>query len=297
MMKHAFLIMAHGNWLLLSRLIKKLDHSNIGIYIHIDKKTKFEDKDRNLLLESCKESQVYFIERKKIYWGDYSMIDCELRLLKAASKEKYDYYHFLSGVDFPIQPLACIFEFFEKNKGFEFVHMSSDDFIAQLQSRYEQYHIFQKYVERSRNGIWFQIERISLFFQRRILKIQRSKKVPNIVYKAGSQWCSLTHSCVQYIISKEKMIRKMFYKTICCDELFVQTVLYNSEWKKRIYYGNQSDNEETQCLRAIDWKRGNPYTYTIEDYDSLIHSGNLFCRKVCNEGEKTKALVEALELL
>lgn len=32
-------------------------------------------------------------------------------------------------------------------------------------------------------------------------------------------------------------------------------------------------------LRYTDWKRGNPYIFTIEDYDILKSSNKLFARK------------------
>lgn len=33
------------------------------------------------------------------------------------------------------------------------------------------------------------------------------------------------------------------------------------------------------CLRYIDWTRGNPYVWKIEDYNRLINSDYLFARK------------------
>lgn len=40
MNKHAYLIMAHGNWKILELLLKLLDFENNDIFLHIDEKAK-----------------------------------------------------------------------------------------------------------------------------------------------------------------------------------------------------------------------------------------------------------------
>lgn len=49
---------------------------------------------------------------------------CELNLFKYAHDlGKYDYYHLLSGKDFPLQSQDYIHNFFKQNEGMEFVHI------------------------------------------------------------------------------------------------------------------------------------------------------------------------------
>lgn len=288
-MKHAFLIIAHNNWPLLCRLLKKLDHVDHDIYLHIDEKAKIDENDRLDIENSCKSSALHYIHSQKIYWGGYCQIDCELRLMEAANRKKYDYYHVMSGIDFPIKSMAEIHQFFEQNQGHEFVHMSGEEFDKRSESRYEQYHFLQKHVGRARSGFWFQLERVSLWIQRNIFKMKRSSAFAGIQYKGGSNWCSLTNDAVEYLLRQKPQIEKMFQHTICCDEFFVQTMLYNSSFRDKIYYGGN--------LRSIDWARGNPYTYQAEDYEELISSGNLFCRKVSNADRAQEELIEKLELL
>ena len=48
--------------------------------------------------------------------------------------------------------------------------------------------------------------------------------------------------------------------------------------RKDIYDINRRESFHS-CLRSIDWKRGNPYIYRLEDFESLIHSEFLFARK------------------
>lgn len=53
-------------------------------------------------------------------------------------------------------------------------------------------------------------------------------------------------------------------------KVFVQTMIGNSRFRDCI---------ADSYMRCIDWKRGAPYTFTIEDYDMLMNSGMFFARK------------------
>lgn len=39
------------------------------------------------------------------------------------------------------------------------------------------------------------------------------------------------------------------------------------------------DIEPHSSMRCIDWERGTPYTYTLDDYKMLMASDKLFARK------------------
>ncbi|EGP5552038.1 hypothetical protein DWT96_13310, partial [Enterococcus faecium] len=103
MKKQAYLILAHGSLEIFSALIKTLDFKGNDIFVHIDKTTD----EKNFIREGnkLKSSNIFFIEdRYKIRWGDFSIVQAELALLKSAiSIGEYSYYHLISGVDFPIK--------------------------------------------------------------------------------------------------------------------------------------------------------------------------------------------------
>lgn len=294
-MKHAFLIIAHDNWKILARMIKKLDHVNNDIYIHIDANASIEDATKSLQ-GICQFSKICFIERTSISWGGYSQINCEMRLFDEASKGNYDYYHILSGIDFPIKSMKDIHYFFEENNGFEFIHMCDKEFTEKCADRYRYYRFFQEKIGRNYNSIFYQIERISIFIQR-ILKVNRDNKFSDMRYLCGSNWCSITHEAVGLLLKKEEQIRKMFKYTRCCDEFFVQTILYNSNFKEKIYGLKFGVNTDESNLRSIDWMRGNPYMFKVDDYDELINSNNLFCRKVSDQTKEYEDLITKLEML
>ena len=73
------------------------------------------------------------------------------------------------------------------------------------------------------------------------------------------------------------MIRKVFSYSLCADEVFLQTIIYNSDlYDKLISYKN---DDNFAIKRYIDWKRGEPYTFKLEDFNELINSGCFFARK------------------
>ena len=48
--KHAYLILAHNQFEQLAFLVSLLDHQNNDIFIHVDKKSNFNDSQKNLVL-------------------------------------------------------------------------------------------------------------------------------------------------------------------------------------------------------------------------------------------------------
>jgi len=299
-MKHAFLIMAHTNYPLVARLLKKLDHSDHTIYLHIDAKSPFSQEDEARLKKSCTSSEVVLIDRCQVRWGGYSQIHVQLRLLERARQDLNDYYHFLSGVDFPIKPIQEIHDFFETHAGFEFLHFASEDFTNSQASRHSYYHFWQEKRGRSENLYSF-LERGSLFLQR-LLNVNRAKRYSHITFQCGSNWASITHDFSSFLLSQEKEIRKMFANSVCCDEFFMQTIAYNSPFRSRVFQFQNKESKMPPHLRTLDWERGDhkagsPYTFVIRDYPSLITSPGLFCRKVSDATPEGAALIEQLEQL
>lgn len=292
-MKHAFLIMAHSNYPFLARIIKKIDHRNNTVFIHIDAKSKFTEQDAAMLKNSCQQSELHFVERHRVTWGGYSQINIELRMLEAALPMKFDYYHLMSGADFLIKPMEAFHRFFEENKGYEFVNMGSDDFAKENYYRVAQYHFFRDLCGRNRKNPLYWLNSAAIKFQQKILHIDRLKNRPDIELKVGANWFSITHQFAEYLFVREDYIRKVFSYSHCADEVFAQTILAASPFADKVYGHN---------LRFVDWTRpgcqnGAPHTFTVEDYDLLINSDCLICRKVTDQTPEGEALIQKLEML
>ncbi|EKZ0415708.1 hypothetical protein QL857_001223, partial [Enterococcus faecium] len=143
MKKQAYLILAHGSLEIFSALIKTLDFKGNDIFVHIDKTTD----EKNFIREGnkLKSSNIFFIEdRYKIRWGDFSIVQAELALLKSAiSIGEYSYYHLISGVDFPIKDMETIYNYFS-NSNFEFIQFWDRETQNKkyFQNRYRYYDFF-----------------------------------------------------------------------------------------------------------------------------------------------------------
>ncbi len=282
MVKHAFLIIAHDQFELLKILIKMLDDERNDIFIHIDSKVK--DFDFNEFLKLPQFSRIYFTDRISVTWGDFSQVKAELILLSKAvenenDENSYSYFHLLSGADLPIKTNDEIHKFFDENAGKEFIHFSSNEPSSSAQSRIRYYHIFRK----KRNLFYKILAQIALKVQK-ALGVNRLKKNHLIVQK-GTNWFSITHDFANYVVSKRNEIEKIFRYSYCCDEVFLQTMLVNSDFKNSLYMPD-CNNDQLACARYIDWDRGNPYIFRTVDFEDLISSPAMFARKFSMETDK-----------
>lgn len=277
-MKFAYLIMAHNNKYILYKLLKLLDDSRNDIYLHIDIKASEFNEDE--IQKQCRFANVIFVDRTNVAWGGYSQINCELLLLKNSIKRKYDYYHILSGVDLPLKSQDYIYDFFSKNYGKEFVGFFPNwTKRIDIKRRYSKFHFGQDKAGRNKKSIWFYLIKFNRKIQIYLLPfIDRSKK-QQIQFQGGPNWISITDEFARYIVSKENWIKSTFLNTLCCDEIFVQTLMYNSPFYEKRYIRNEKDNAFESCMRYIDWERGEPYTWKAEDFRELMDSPYLFARK------------------
>lgn len=100
----------------------------------------------------------------------------------------------------------------------------------------------------------------------------------DIKFQKGTQWFSITDNLARYVVSKETWIRKVFKNTLCCDEVFLQTLVENSDFKNKLYH-KKYDNDPRAIMRLIDWQRGKPYIFRECDFQELMNSEMLFARK------------------
>ena len=244
-MKQAILIMCHNEYYILEKLIELIDYPLIDIYIHVDIKWKNFPFER--LKNIVKKGKIFFTdERLDVKWGEYSQVECEMILLKQASKKKYKYYHLISGVDLPLQRIENIFRYFNNQKE-EFVAFESFDYIR------------EDLKERIKEPVDFQLRK-------------------------GANWFSITNNLVNFILSNEQAIKDIFSNGYCVDEMFIQTLVYNSTFINNVH--KECEDEHLNIKRCIDWKRGNPYIFKIDDFDNLINSGAFFARKFSTNVDK-----------
>lgn len=273
MKKHAYLIMAHDKREQLQKLLTLLDDVRNDIYLHVDKHAQGDWTVDSFRLQS---SKLYLIERKNVFWADYSQIDVELDLLATATENRrYAYYHLLSGADLPLKSQEEIHNFFNLS-GKLFIGIVPQEFYYCIR-RVRFYHLFTNTRLYRTCKTLKALDRL-LEYAQHILGVSRLRGEKISLYN-GWTWFSITDDFARYVLSKRTWIEKHFKYTIASDELVIQTLAFNEpKFRDKLY-------DVTDLCRGsqrfIDWQRGKPYTWgkSADDFKQLINSPYMFARK------------------
>ena len=291
MLKHGFLIMAHKYPEQFKDIINMLNAPNHYFFVNIDKKNNMEDFYTDL--PNC-----HFLTdsggRMDVAYAGYSMVECTLRLLKAAYDAGMDYFHLISAQDYPCRQNKEFDEFFEKHKPQSYMYYDSEE----ERSRW----MDNKYASRIKP--WYLIDirhrniKIINLVCRGFNFISRRfwwrKDIPNLY--AGWLWFSWYKDVVGFVLNElqvNKEFFKRFHHTCCCDELVFHTLLAP--------HIDELNIESHNSLRYINWHKvalgrnnpGSPLTLNEEEYDEIMSNGALFCRKV--HPVISKKLIEKLK--
>lgn len=262
--KHAYCILAHGNWKQLQLLVSVLDDERNDIFLHIDKKalSSFEIWGGKV---KTNHSHIFMANSIDVRWSDISLADAEMSLFKkvVAVENCYDRVHLISGVDFPLKSQNAIHEFFQNRKE-EFIDVRHP---KEFEKRLRYYHLLVKY-RRNRPIVDF-TRRLLLLPQ--LPFVNRLKTAP-LKYAYGSEWCSLTYAAVKEIVEKYPTCRYMFKYSTCPDEHYKQMIL---QANPKFSFAKEG------CMRYFVFSPVNPSpkTLTMEDYENVMKSGCLFARK------------------
>lgn len=289
MMRHAYLITAHTNWKLLNLLIQTLDKKENDFFLLVDLKTKAPLND--LIYVKPAYSRLIEVPRIEINWGGYSQIQAEINLLDVAVKGEYDYYHFLQGSDFPLKSSTQIDDFFEANRGKEFIQFAPSEYnFAKWKCCYDHILVENRFYRNSKilkaiSHIWVNIQK----------KINLEKKLPKLYH--GSALFSITHKCALYVLEQRKTIEQLFRRTIAADEVFLQTIIMQSPFKESVYHFEKADGN----VRYIDWEHRNgnsPKILNLDDFEILKNLPEQYCfaRKITDSNiELAERIVNAFE--
>ena len=273
MSRHAYCILVHNEPSIFKTLVSLIDDPKNDIFVHVDKKA-----DISLFQVQLKFSNIIYSERYRIFWGDYSLINATINLLNLAfNYGTYSYFHILSGVDLPLKSQEYIHKFCDElYPGKEFIGIADEKQDEWIKYRSGYYHFFGstfrcKDTKFSRAKKWVSSKLISIQFR---LRLKRNNE--GLDFKMGPNWCSLSNHFIEYLLQKRKWIEKRFRYNYCSDEIFIQTILWNSPFKANIYKIN---DHYMSCMRKIGWDRGKPYTWQSTDYEELVNCPHLFARK------------------
>ena len=273
MSRHAYLILAHDNFRTLSLLIKAIDDERNEVFVHFDKKVK------ELPSLSTTKARLHILpdaERIDVAWADSTMLEAEYKLFEAATaKGRFDRYHLVSGADLPIKSQDYIHDFFALYSDKEFIGYNQSDYSKEVCRKVQRWHLFP-HDFRPRAGISHKVKRIARAMAIRVQELLHIKRNKAVNFRKGTQWVSLTHSFLEYVISKKADVMRTYSHTFCADEIFIQTLCYNSPFKANIF---DTKHEGRGCMREIGWKNNRIEDYTIKDFDRIMLSTYIFARK------------------
>lgn len=256
------MVIGHGEQSsVLQKTIDILDDKRIDFFIHWDK--KFPCPNLN-----SKESKIFYVDPLEVTWGTDSQMQAELRLLTAVSQKKiYSMAHLISANDMPLMSKQYFLNFFKDGKSYLGFSETPNNMTQETINRMKYYWPITGISLRNHRVIYKVIVKLN-----QLLHINRLKKNNLELYK-GSNWFSINTKYIEKILQADL---RPFYNTLCVDEMFLQTIL------KDLYEPTNKD-DNCQSLRYIDWKRGNPYVFTMNDIDELRAVKNTqyaFARKV-----------------
>jgi hypothetical protein len=263
-MKLAHFILAHNKPEQLSRLVSRLAHPDVFIFIHVDKKADIKNFEE-LLVQS--KNVIFITKRIDIIWGSYRMVEATIEGFKEILEYpvQFDYINILSGQDYPLQKPISFLQFLQENPGKAFMH--TEDMALEWKEavpRISRYHFVNLKVPGK-----YQIEKY-------VNKVMPTRKIPGGLIGVGrSQWFAFTPAHARYCIDalqKHPLLRRFFKFTWGADEFVFQTLLYNSLFRDDMVNNN---------YRYVDWSEGNPNPKTlgILDFELITQAKAFFARK------------------
>lgn len=288
-MKIAVLMLVHKNIEQVERLITRLKHDDIDIFIHVDKKCEFSPSD-------ISDPKVIFTKNRfDVGLFEFSMVDAEMELIRTARQyRQYDYYVLLSGQCYPLMHINKIFDFLSEQyptpfieilptdgKKFEriFKHvytlkrfkLASYAFLRQHFSH--RAFLILRYIP---GGLAATISWLKeLFVKSPRVRLKKMKQFPYF----GPQWWILPDVIIDeiYPLFENKKFCNIISDCFSCDETFFQTAIMMNPQRAKLILGENKEYRNKKNFTIFDG--GHPIILTEQNYEQLISSNMLFARK------------------
>ena len=275
-MKLAILLLCHKGPEQINMFLKALNHKDITIFIHVDRKAHMDLT--NINTENVIVLPDYL--RVNVQWAKISQVSATLNLLKyAVEYGDYDYFWLCSGQDYPIKNVNDILTFFRNDVSKNYLNLFDslnfnlghcNNYDKRNQIVFKEWMISRKFIVRLMKRLYIEFtggyDKTWPIFQR--------KDCPDMKFFFGSQWWCLTKVTVTWMLhylNKHSEYYEFFSTCLCPDESFFHTLVMNSP-----YAGEQED-----YLHYIDWSEGknSPKILLSEDYGRINKSNKLMARK------------------
>lgn len=306
MSKFVYYIASHRLPEQLARLIEAIRRGspNAQVVVHHDySKSEIDRSDFEKL------GSVHVLrETVAVTWGEFSQVEMSLKVFDwLIANTEFDWLIFLSGQDYPIQPLADT-ERLMKDSGYD-AFIQGDCIMSDCQTGTLCYDYISRYYYR-----YYKLPKLPFYnalpraVRRRVEKVRSDMvKVQKVFRKSmrplvfrnwpsggvrvgfrfpspfhgsfrcfkGSTWFSMNRKCIKRIrqvIGENTKLINYYRRTLMPDESFFQTILFNQPRLKIL----------NDAKRFVMWDSddvSSPEILTTEHFDKIVSSGKHFARK------------------
>lgn len=279
----AFLISAHTDAAQLKRLVDALPDDSV-FFLHIDKKADIDIFKQVF----ANDNRVVFIDhRVDVRWGSINEVEYQMELVRAALEcgEQFERLITISGMDYPVWSKEQIVQFFEKDRKKEYLAAIDVSFPWRMSAIYQQYFFW---IHKPKSGWEYYVTR-ALGRALRLLGIKKPlrRKIGDKTYKLykGAAWWAITPKLAKVILHEwdtNEELKDWLKWCMCPAELFAQTVALNDEvWREKCMLDNEKYSLPMHTpLTYVTWVNEEIKTLDEADYDRIIQSGKMFCRKI-----------------
>jgi hypothetical protein len=295
-----FMIVAHNNPALLARLVERLEAPWSHIVVLIDAKAGDE-----AFVKALAGRRVVFMpsdQRVDVQWGGIGLTTAALRMMRETlARFSADRLCMLSGVDYPIKPIAAIGEALRGDVEFVRVDRALDPSRPGIHNDFVRYMYF--------NDVRLLNPRSSPLppLQRAVtlaLRVGPRSNRSGLSLFHGCGWWCITRAAADWTLDffdRRPEVFAWLRHVNCPDEIFMQTLLKASPFAGRIAQdmtapGGAPVETNVHGLHYIDWsqpKSSSPKTLELGDLPALAATSALFARKI--DPLRSAALLDALD--
>lgn len=287
----AVLMLVHHDEELVRRVVKRLNHPLVDIFVHVDRKADFGSALDGMNCTVLPDSM-----RVDVRWGDVSMVQAMLRLLRYARDfenlggcSDTSHYVFVSGQHYPIRPMESLVNYLAARPGKSFLDlMKKDDslyqrFLPRATLYWPRWMIGRSTWQRIMGRVYLDLGMSGA------LPARGHEGLPFDDLSFGSQWVALSSEAAGWILDcideSDGKVTRWFNNVRVPDECFFQTLLMASPYRGKV----------GDALAYVDWSAGqsSPKLLELEDYPALeaaATKGNCFFARKFESQKSAKVL-------
>ncbi|MDA5564146.1 beta-1,6-N-acetylglucosaminyltransferase [Cobetia sp. MMG027] len=265
----SYLILCHDSPDRIVRLVTRIlsDDETGQVIIHFDKNSSCA-KFNELKARLHSNSRVHILEnRVRCGWGQWSLIDASMRLLKFSDfLGAFTHCYLLSEFCFPTQNLNFLKEFLSIDPSIDYIECQDSSWIKN--GIREDRIIYRHFLNKKE---FPKLHRWSYLIQK---NLGLKKHIPSDVeVKFGSQWWCITRQTTKYILSNYTKYKHIFKYSWIPDESFFQTLICDLQ--------NTNRNVVNRTLTKYEFDvNGKPVNI---HFPHIYVSDYFFCRKYSND--------------